>query len=117
MEKDSTGTGFVKGASLAVEDAGKEGVTRLLCEVCGTRPRERRRRGDGSWYQYVACRRCRRLPASTKPKPVSITDARLLHLLQELYERLWALREQGFVGGPQKLVVQRLKSLLGVVRE
>lgn len=97
--------------------ARKDDADRLLCEVCGERPRERRRRRDKTWYQYTACRRCRRLPASAKPEPVSITDTRLLCLLQELYGRLWALKEKGFPGAPKKLVLDRLKILAAVVKE
>jgi hypothetical protein len=98
-------------------EARKDDANRLLCEVCGTRPRERKRRGDGTWYEYGACRRCRRLTALAKPASVSITDTRLLRLLQELYERLWALRERGFPGAPRKIVVQRLRALLRVFQE
>jgi len=80
-------------------------------------PRDRKRRGDETRYDYGVCRRCRRLTIGAKPEPASITDAKLLHLLQVIYEYLWNLKERGFPGAPKKIVLQRLKSLLGVLEE
>jgi predicted transcriptional regulator len=54
--------------------------------------------------------------AAINPTPVAITDARLLHLLQALYEHLWKLKEQGFPGAPKRLLLHRLRMLIAVVR-
>jgi hypothetical protein len=89
---------------------------RMKCRVCG-KPSERKRRSDHSWFYYDRCRRCRREILRSKPEPLSITDTRLLHLLQALYGHLWLLKEQGFRGAPKKTVMQRLRSLLGVLQE
>lgn len=51
------------------------------------------------------------------PAPVCITDAQLMYLWQLLYDHLWKLKERGFQGAPKKLLLDRLKVLISVVRE
>jgi hypothetical protein len=53
----------------------------------------------------------------SKPAPVSITDTRLLYLLQALYQYLWKLKTQDWQNAPKKAVQDRLKMLLNLVKE
>jgi hypothetical protein len=120
MESQNSMTGFTNPASLPLRDAVdavKEDANRPLCEVCGTRPRERRRRRDGSWYRYAACRRCRRLTTGEKPGPARIGDGRLLYLLEILEEYLLKLKVSDWKNAPKRVVLQRLKSLTLVLKE
>jgi hypothetical protein len=55
--------------------------------------------------------------ATGKPVPAVITDMRLLTLWQLLYNHLWVLKKQGFPGAPKRLLLDRLRILISVVRE
>jgi hypothetical protein len=52
---------------------------------------------------------------TVKPPSVAITDVRLLFLLQTIYGDLWRLKRQDWQGAREKLVLGRLKSLIGVL--
>jgi hypothetical protein len=52
-----------------------------------------------------------------EPTPVAITDTQLLYQWQLLYDHLWKLKEQGFPGAPKKLLLDRLRLLISVVKE
>ena len=106
-------------ASSSFEDAPEAlemDAARYPCEVCGGRPRERKRRSDGSWYQYDKCRACRRENLGRKPDPAGIGEGRLLYLLELLHVHLLKLRDANWQYAPKKLVVQRLRALIAVVK-
>jgi hypothetical protein len=58
----------------------------------------------------------RSLELNAKPAAV-ISDPELLVLLTRLYEKIWALKRNGFPGAPPRLLLERLKMLIAVVKE
>ena len=50
-----------------------------------------------------------------KPAPVAITDVRLLFLFQAIYGDVWRVKRRNWEGAPRELVLQRLRSLIGVI--
>ena len=120
MQKRNT-TGCIGSASVPLEDApdAREDANEFLCEACGRRPRERKRRGDGSWYRYNKCRACRRTTAGGKSMSAEtrIGDGRFLYLIEILQEHVLRLKATNWDGAPKKSVVHRLKSLIAVVKQ
>ena len=109
-------------ASSSFEDALEALETdaaRHPCEVCGRRPRERKRRRDGSWYYYARCRECRRqtLEPVLRSQELAITDQRFPYLFQLFYSHLCKLKQRNWEGAPKKAVLNRLKFLVAIVKE
>ena len=103
-------------ASIPFQDAAEQDAANFPCELCG-HPSERKRRRDRSWYYYSRCRRCRRENLGRKPDPARIGEGRLLYLLELLHVHLLKLKDANWKYAPKRVVVQRLRDLIAVVKQ
>jgi hypothetical protein len=52
-----------------------------------------------------------------KPAPAVISDPELLVLLTRLYEKIWALKRNGFPGAPPRLLLERVRMFVAIIKE